>query len=257
MPRTEWSDFMHRLKGRGYINNNKVVSVLDPETGLRTGGNFHQRFLNRSRQQAVQKGYLPDQYRGYAGGYDQELGVNVSPAQLARLQKYGPAVRVGRKKRLEPKVLVKDQFDQEYAEPAGNFFGLGQEQRQAQRQVQRQAQQHIVAQALAQAQAQAQAFIQEAADRDVAQAVVDAGAAARGYALQDLPACCSEHYNPEYEGRPSYPCPSIHCENGQLGPVKPDGSVYMVITRKNGIKTWQHYKSMETALEAKAKFGYA
>jgi hypothetical protein len=234
MPKSEWSEFMHRLKGRGYVNNNEIESILDPETGVRTGGNFAQRFANKSRQQAVLKGYLPDQYRGYTGG--------VSPAQLARLQKFGPVVRVGQK-RLDHKVLAPNQFDTNYEEPAGNFFGLGQQQRQAQAQVQ--------AQVAAAAQAQVQAQVAAAA-----QAVVDAGAAARGYAFQDLPACCYDHINPDYEGRPSYPCPSIHCENGQLGPVKADGSVYMVITAKNGVKRWQHYKSMDSALAAKAKFGY-
>jgi len=257
----EWNAFRKRLAGRGY-HLSGAPSVVDPVTGKRTGGTFSQRWTNMSQEEAVSKGYLPDQYRNL---------IKVSPAQRARLQNYGPApVKPQRARAAPQRVAFKedDTYSQDAGYPVQDLFSpqvlatQQQGQRRGMRPVQIAKPQvqdlydlysprpqgqggqggggGMRPQASVRAQLSAQSALQ----------------AARGYAITDLPECCSSKYDASFEGRPSYPCRGDSCPPGTIGPIKPDGSVYMVIVAKNGVTKWQKYGSRESALKAKQTFGY-
>jgi hypothetical protein len=238
MPRTrktppafdEWRQFLHRLSGRGYhLKKDGKQSVVNPVTGVREGGSFSQRWANKSRNQAVKKGYQPDQYRGYQPN-------DVSAAQTARRQKLG-----------QNATTIPETFTQDFSD--FRFSKRPQLQQGVEKQVAKK--QAAAAQLSVQA-SDAMQRLQQGVEKQVAKKQAQQ---AQASGISDPMECCNSKYNPSFKGRASYPCSGPSCPPGTIGSVKPDGSVFMVIVTKDGITRWQKYGSMETALQKKRTLG--
>jgi hypothetical protein len=291
MPRTrktppafdEWRQFLHRLSGRGYhLKKDGKQSVVNPVTGVREGGSFSQRWANKSRNQAVKKGYQPDQYRGYQPN-------DVSAAQTARRQKLGQNATTIPETftqdfsdfRFSKRPQLQQGVEKQVAKKQAAAAQLSVQASDAMQRLQQGVKKQVAKQAAAQASDAMQQLLQQGVEKQVAkkqaaaaQLSVQASDAmqrlqqgvekqvakkqaqqAQASGISDPMECCNSKYNPSFKGRASYPCSGPSCPPGTIGSVKPDGSVFMVIVTKDGITRWQKYGSMETALQKKRTLG--